>query len=1309
MNPSRLLFGKARVAQKLFALVAMFAILTLSVPAQSFAEQPLDPGNSQAVNDPGKGNEKGKPDTGDTGSTTPPVVLTDIVDTSSTTDTTTSSTTDDGSSDQGNSDSGPLGKALNLLTALFTTDTEPPGKCELVSDPSTTVDGAASVPVSPLHSSWTTVTHGATWVWSENPINDPVNQTQQTFTKKFTITSLPNGNGHLEIAADNTYTVTLNGHQIGQDTLEDNYTESGSSLGNGQDQIVVPKADFVPGENTLVFTVTNLHMDGGTMATNPAGLLYHFKVNTDCTTPPPPPPHQDPVTIVASKVVCSDESMLPNWGAGGPDITASTAADWVANHPGCHLQPGWQFEWGNGNAPDTGDSLIGPAGSGYTPFGPTDANGYATTTVSGESVLHLREVQQNGYIPFTHTSSPDNSNDVSAEFYCADDVLNYDNWDFINNAQPGNTYHCVAFNAPVKVPTTTVKVCKVDDQQHPLAGWTLMLKGDHVGDATVLPDGNDHALANVPAGDYILTASGAYIYRPSDAAASTSDAAFSLRLPSDNFTGPYAPWIEENTFPTPNTGWLGIMFNNALTDWGHVFHTDHVYALGTTMASAGDMHFKILDDQYGDNSGSLNVSVDQGYVGVTGTDGCTTFNDVPYGDYTADELNQPGWTNVSGLGSVTVDQPDQTFTIVNHDTTIVPQGPSATLVAAKVVCTDPAEMPHGLGGADITASTAADWIATHQSCHLANGWSFGWGDQNAGDGGNTTIGAAANYTTFGPTTGGYATTTVPITGVSIIQAREELQDGYIPFSSEGTSAEFYCASDVSGYDNWEWISSPQDGATYHCVAFNMATPDDNGGGDDTTGTLTIIKDTTGGNGQFTFNITGGEDVSTSTQVTTTGGTGSSSVELADGTYSVTESAAEGWVYNSVDCVYDEENTGTPIANGESITITDGEDVTCTFHNTKNGDEGQPTHTSDTVIVRAADLETQDHATATLSGSDKWFFYNDNSDAIDNLLGTFVTGPATTPAGTGSAEVTLATNDRTNLGTFAFQGTALADIKTLQYSSYSHSGVAGANESPYLVMNTDFNGTGSWQKRLVYVPANNGAAPQDGWNTYDALNGGAALWEYSGATWPGTGTPGTTARTWNDIVASYPGIRILPIDGQVGVRVGEPGPTNYVADIDKFVIGIQSGTNIHTTTYDFEATEQQVAKKTTHHSNGRSGGSVLGVSTTTEGQVLGASCSPILTSYLGIGKPNPADQVIVLQNFLNGNLGISLPVTGFFGPLTFQAVKDFQTKYFSDILSPWVPYGLPSEHTPTGYVYKTTQWMVNHIACEEADPPKPNLP
>lgn len=48
------------------------------------------------------------------------------------------------------------------------------------------------------------------------------------------------------------------------------------------------------------------------------------------------------------------------------------------------------------------------------------------------------------------------------------------------------------------------------------------------------------------------------------------------------------------------------------------------------------------------------MDIYKGFTGVTGGDGCVTFEEVPYGTYNVEELLQSGWENVSGLGSVTV-------------------------------------------------------------------------------------------------------------------------------------------------------------------------------------------------------------------------------------------------------------------------------------------------------------------------------------------------------------------------------------------------------------------------------------------------------------------------------------------------------------------------------------------------------------------------------------------------------------------------------------------------------------------------------
>ena len=115
----------------------------------------------------------------------------------------------------------------------------------------------------------------------------------------------------------------------------------------------------------------------------------------------------------------------------------------------------------------------------------------------------------------------------------------------------------------------------------------------------------------------------------------------------------------------------------------------------------------------------------------------------------------------------------------------------------------------------------------------------------------------------------------------------------------------------------------------------------------------------------------------------------------------------------------------------------------------------------------------------------------------------------------------------------------------------------------------------------------------------------------------------------------------------------------------------------------------------------------------QGEVLGASteplCEALLTSYLRVGEQNDGEQVKKLQTFLNTHMDANLPVTGVFGPMTFEAVKKFQIKYASEVLAPWLPFGLANAETATGYVYKTTQFKINKLFCATLDIPAPQLP
>ncbi|HPR99309.1 MAG TPA: choice-of-anchor K domain-containing protein [Candidatus Woesebacteria bacterium] len=150
-----------------------------------------------------------------------------------------------------------------------------------------------------------------------------------------------------------------------------------------------------------------------------------------------------PVKIYAQKVVCDNESYLPNNTQGA--ITASTAQNWVNNSSGhCRLVDGWNFQYGGIGSFDDFRTNTGSLPGWQTI---TTVSGVATATIndltSYGNRIEVREVfPDNTYVPFSNSSS-----NVSAEIYCTGDGANYDNWEWINNPQYGQSYYCVAFNA----------------------------------------------------------------------------------------------------------------------------------------------------------------------------------------------------------------------------------------------------------------------------------------------------------------------------------------------------------------------------------------------------------------------------------------------------------------------------------------------------------------------------------------------------------------------------------------------------------------------------------------------------------------------------------------------------------------------------------------------------------------------------------------------------------------------------------------------------------------------------------------------
>ena len=301
----------------------------------------------------------------------------------------------------------------------------------------------------------------------------------------------PNSN---EVIISQTSTQTPNNEKIENKRTVDNSPGSNSSQGGGNTQ----------GQTTTGNSPGNL----GILQT----LAMKMNSSTDNSQNAPQqkmPSVNAPITIVASNIVCDVESKLPNWGLKGPPVTSTTATDYVSAHPGCALASDWKFQWGFQGVGDPGATLVGEApntgtsSSDWKTFGPTDALGKTSVSISNvnqSTVIWVREVLKNGYIPFTFDSThQQNDNNVSAEMYCHTDVLNYDNYDYVNAPEPGHTYYCVAFNATKKTtppppPPTSCTVDIVSDGNDKLVGGA---------NATSTYSSNSRWTASIPGATWI--------------------------------------------------------------------------------------------------------------------------------------------------------------------------------------------------------------------------------------------------------------------------------------------------------------------------------------------------------------------------------------------------------------------------------------------------------------------------------------------------------------------------------------------------------------------------------------------------------------------------------------------------------------------------------------------------------------------------------------------------------------------------------------------------------------------------------------
>ena len=232
---------------------------------------------------------------------------------------------------------------------------------------------------------------------------------------------------------------------------------------------------------------------------------------------------------------------------------------------------------------------------------------------------------------------------------------------------------------------------------------------------------------------------------------------------------------------------------------------------------------------------------------------------------------------------------------------------------------------------------------------------------------------------------------------------------------------------------------------------------------------------------------------------------------------------------------------------------------------------------------------------TTANMGAWAFNNrDNSSPVRivganaTASGGLVTGPATPPLGTGSAE--LATGNGTSGGdgseelrNTSYDGTKLSTITALSYSTYVTAN--NGTQFPYLLLRVSRDGLGNnsnidffyFRPDLQTPTTGNPSLPDQGsaamhtWQTWNALEGG---WLSDASVTSGAGgsfSSPLTVDTISAYLALYPNATIENRwnDGLGGLRftVGFGNPTDkFVGYVDNFTIGI-NGVN---TTYNFDA-------------------------------------------------------------------------------------------------------------------------------------------
>ena len=318
-------------------------------------------------------------------------------------------------------------------------------------------------------------------------------------------------------------------------------------------------------------------------------------------------------------------------------------------------------------------------------------------------------------------------------------------------------------------------------------------------------------------------------------------------------------------------------------------------------------------------------------------------------------------------------------------------------------------------------------------------------------------------------------------------------------------------------------------------------------------------------------------------------------------------------------------------------------------------------------------------------------------------GTYVSGTGIWTIGTlfSGADATLAVAATVNAGT---AGTTIANTATVNSTTADPNTANNSSTMSFTVAAATTTPTSTPVVTPVASGGGGGGSGGGGSSYLVAINNGATVTASTNVTLSLYGTGAITMEVSND--PTFASSTFIPYattmpwtlvsgNGQKTVYVKFRGAGNN--DIGSANVSISLFASVGQV-LGASTTNVAVVSANGSSTNGNGG----------SGSASATTCGTYLHNYLKFGAKNSASEVGKLQTFLAGNLGTNLSTTGFFGSGTLAAVKQFQTKYSTDILAPWVAAGLSNNTDPSGYVYKMTLWKINSLSCPSLNLAQPVL-